>query len=374
MKHILNNLTEQEKNAIREQHTGGMKVSTDKFNQLLESKLGDVKPILSEQTKSFDPKTFNPGTALIKPKKPEPVVSKKPYSQPTPKGQTISLIQIKIGNYLVDLNMMRKTSQGATFFGKIRDNKEFYEVLFNCGDNRVVLGLYDGPSNVAYESDTVSPEALKLLNKAAGCDAYAKNQDTSTDDVTLAEQYAGERFKDSTMVMTDKGDWMGNIGKSALNPNGREFLLSYSCGDRGLPQGNTQVAKNIAQSFVNAIKGIDVSVKGQDVILKNLQSMANLSLEDWNQVLVEYCKLPKDWDSENLYVDLKDEVGFSFSKGNTNDYEGMLPNQALNKIKSYCKNYAKNMTYTDKYNSSDSGYKQPSGMESKFCQKFYEYK
>jgi hypothetical protein len=49
MKHILNNLTEQEKNAIREQHTGGMKVSTDKFNQLLESKLGDVKPILSEQ-------------------------------------------------------------------------------------------------------------------------------------------------------------------------------------------------------------------------------------------------------------------------------------------------------------------------------------
>ena len=80
-------------------------------------------------------------------------------------------------------------------------------------------------------------------------------------------------------------------------------------------------AKNIAQSFVNAIKGIDVSGKGQDVILKNLQSMANLSLEDWNQVLVEYCKLPKDWDSENLYVDLKDEVGFSFSKGNTNDYE-----------------------------------------------------
>lgn len=54
MKHILNNLTEQEKNAIREQHTGGMKVATDKFSQLLESKLGDVKPILSEQ--EFDRK------------------------------------------------------------------------------------------------------------------------------------------------------------------------------------------------------------------------------------------------------------------------------------------------------------------------------
>lgn len=53
MKHILNNLTEQEKNAIREQHTGGMKVATDKFSQLLESKLGDVKPILTEQKSNF---------------------------------------------------------------------------------------------------------------------------------------------------------------------------------------------------------------------------------------------------------------------------------------------------------------------------------
>jgi hypothetical protein len=49
MKHILNNLTEQEKRAILEQHSGGMKVMTEKFSQLIESKLGDVKPILSEQ-------------------------------------------------------------------------------------------------------------------------------------------------------------------------------------------------------------------------------------------------------------------------------------------------------------------------------------
>jgi hypothetical protein len=59
MKHILNNLTEQEKNAIREQHTGGMKVSTDKFNHLLESKLGDVKPILSEQKSNLGMKSID---------------------------------------------------------------------------------------------------------------------------------------------------------------------------------------------------------------------------------------------------------------------------------------------------------------------------
>jgi hypothetical protein len=49
MKHILNDLTEQEKNAIREQHTGGMKVITEKFSKLTHSKLGDSKPLVSEQ-------------------------------------------------------------------------------------------------------------------------------------------------------------------------------------------------------------------------------------------------------------------------------------------------------------------------------------
>lgn len=52
MKHLLNNLTEEEKNSIRQQHTGGMKVSNEKFSQLVESKLGVVKPILNEQTET----------------------------------------------------------------------------------------------------------------------------------------------------------------------------------------------------------------------------------------------------------------------------------------------------------------------------------
>ena len=50
MKHILNNLSEEEKNAIREQHTGGMKVMTENFSKLINSKLGDSKPLVNEQT------------------------------------------------------------------------------------------------------------------------------------------------------------------------------------------------------------------------------------------------------------------------------------------------------------------------------------
>lgn len=50
MKHLLNDLSEQEKNSIREQHTGGMKVMTESFSKLVNSKLGDSKPLVSEQT------------------------------------------------------------------------------------------------------------------------------------------------------------------------------------------------------------------------------------------------------------------------------------------------------------------------------------
>ena len=49
MKHILNNMSEQEKNSIREQHSGGMKVMTENFNKLINSKLGNVKPLLEEK-------------------------------------------------------------------------------------------------------------------------------------------------------------------------------------------------------------------------------------------------------------------------------------------------------------------------------------
>jgi hypothetical protein len=57
MKHILNNLSEEEKNAIREQHTGGMKVMTENFSKLIGSKLGDSKPLVSENTEE----TINEG-------------------------------------------------------------------------------------------------------------------------------------------------------------------------------------------------------------------------------------------------------------------------------------------------------------------------
>jgi len=49
MKHILNNLTEEEKKSIREQHTGGIKIVNENFSKLINATLGDSKPLVSEQ-------------------------------------------------------------------------------------------------------------------------------------------------------------------------------------------------------------------------------------------------------------------------------------------------------------------------------------
>jgi hypothetical protein len=59
MKHLLNDLTEQEKNSIREQHTGGMVVLSAKFSKLVNTKLGDAKPLVNEQAEEQDMSRFD---------------------------------------------------------------------------------------------------------------------------------------------------------------------------------------------------------------------------------------------------------------------------------------------------------------------------
>lgn len=67
MKHLMNDLSIEEKNRIREQHEGGMKIDTSKFRKLMESKLGNSKPLVSEQghtLSDFDHERINSGEDL----------------------------------------------------------------------------------------------------------------------------------------------------------------------------------------------------------------------------------------------------------------------------------------------------------------------
>lgn len=68
MKHLLNNLSEEEKNSIREQHTGEIKVVTENFSKLINAKSGSIEPIVAEQTAGAGPwyGGYGPGPSRTK--------------------------------------------------------------------------------------------------------------------------------------------------------------------------------------------------------------------------------------------------------------------------------------------------------------------
>jgi hypothetical protein len=66
MKHLLNSLTENEKKSIREQHTGGMKVMTENFSKLINTKSGDVRTLVEQPVSDQPTPTPNSTTNPFK--------------------------------------------------------------------------------------------------------------------------------------------------------------------------------------------------------------------------------------------------------------------------------------------------------------------
>jgi len=54
MKHLLNELSDSEKNRILEQYDNSLIIETKKFNKFINSKLGNVKPLLEQEEDSME--------------------------------------------------------------------------------------------------------------------------------------------------------------------------------------------------------------------------------------------------------------------------------------------------------------------------------
>jgi hypothetical protein len=81
MKHLLNNISQEEKNRILEQHRGGKSIDTTRFKALLESKSGNVKPLIMERPTGTQPKQAITPVVTVKP---NPSVGTKPKQAITP--------------------------------------------------------------------------------------------------------------------------------------------------------------------------------------------------------------------------------------------------------------------------------------------------
>ncbi len=52
MKHLLNDISQEDKNSILEQHVGGIRIDSDNFSKLLNKKRGNVNTFISENEKT----------------------------------------------------------------------------------------------------------------------------------------------------------------------------------------------------------------------------------------------------------------------------------------------------------------------------------
>jgi hypothetical protein len=110
MKHLLNNLSEEEKNRIREQHTGGKKIIIENFNKLVNTKLGDAKPLTEQEE--------------------ETPVNVTDTDAPAEENPTKDMYSTLIG-YLVKLSEDgdKKGIQGLEDMGAIKETRMYFENL-----------------------------------------------------------------------------------------------------------------------------------------------------------------------------------------------------------------------------------------------------
>ena len=203
MKHILNNLSSEEKNNIREQYEGGMSVDTSKFRSLLESKLGDVKPLISEQG-DIPP-------SLSEPKTPPPTntdgmgTKSNPYKlkyfhyvegeKSDNRGGNINVFDLRLFENRVEF-MFRDA--GASYDGGIG--------RFFC-DTKIV--------NLPKGQVVFSDEGNKIFQSM--CDEYVSTG-SKQQNVTLTEQ------EDVTDSETEE---FGDIDMSNLQNEIKDFVLTY---------------------------------------------------------------------------------------------------------------------------------------------------
>jgi hypothetical protein len=175
MKHLLNNISEEEKNRIREQHTGGMRIATDKFKMLVETKQGDVKLYLNEQ-----PLEKN------KPK-PEDLIGKTVnfYEDKENQNKIIVLQQAKITG--VDEN---ETNNVFTVTPKSMGKP--FELRYNC----------ERKDFTVFSSGAPSEAPKKLYNKSLSDAAF---------EIYCTTNSAGKGVQKADFASTDGGDDVSNM-------------------------------------------------------------------------------------------------------------------------------------------------------------------
>lgn len=141
MKHLLNNIPENEKNRIRKQHKGGVKLIIENFQKLVNTELGSVKPLLEQENEHVE------------------FLEKNYVSRLTQDGfKVVSKINLPNGEY-------KKQGGGYRIDLYDKDGKTFtgYSIVTNGG----IRGMWNNQS-VSVNDGTIGDDTYKILFKDSG--------------------------------------------------------------------------------------------------------------------------------------------------------------------------------------------------------------
>lgn len=176
MKHLLNNLTEDEKNSIRKQHSGGVKVMNENFSKLVNTKLGDVKPLVNEQDEENLSKTQKKILQLIERGRILQAIGL--YGRRGSYNGYGNLLKIISGiDWVTDENMIINISN-------IIKNRLDGEI--NVDD---LFGRYRNPKLIIKDNNEGVEEIVVLLTDGVVVEVYPEDFDEDSDDYSLVTSF-----------------------------------------------------------------------------------------------------------------------------------------------------------------------------------------
>ena len=178
MKHLLNNISEEEKNRIREQHTGGMRIATDKFKMLVETKQGDVKPYLNEQplekSKTIKLQIFPVVETTGEDGSPRWEKGKEPVFV-----IDVDRKPVETDNFTTTFSYsVRGRDQKSNGYYNSKNRNEV--LLDTCylkrmGENEIITDIFGIQHTCGEEEFRLSPEGAKLMQMIFGTGGYVSN-------------------------------------------------------------------------------------------------------------------------------------------------------------------------------------------------------
>lgn len=144
MKHLLNNISEEEKNSILEQHKGGMKIFNENFNKMVNKKLGHVD--LYEQTEKT-PSTSTENTMRLSDIDPSLF-----RNSDNVKREAMEIYNNDVRFAVSALNLFRLLSQKVYEINKNEQGKTIEDLYMKDGGNRFKALVPDNTEITSSES------------------------------------------------------------------------------------------------------------------------------------------------------------------------------------------------------------------------------